>query len=449
MQFDDEVRWFLALAVEENLCSRGQIIDFVESLKEPPEVKKFYQLAENSLSIKDSKLFHRLRKEAHKKAKKGEPSPEPPTIETKTVDYPAIDWKELTSVDDSDLRKKTIDIIKLCQECGASDLHLTAGTRPRIRHHRKIIYLSDEPLPPAIAEKMNLSLLSDQQKELFELNWDLDYALDLSEQGAQRKSRYRVNLLRHRKGISAVYHMVPDKIPELEDLGFPNIEVIRELLTYHNGILLITGPVGSGKTTTLASLVHELNEKRKEHIIVLEDPIEVIQESGTCIISQREIGSHTKSFGAALKSALREDPDVIVVGEMRNLETIEMAITAAETGHLVIATLHTRDASFTLNRILDVFPPRQQNQIRAMVADSLRGILCQRLLPARDGSVVMASELLICNAAVSNIIREGKETGLRSAMQTGKNIGMRTMQDSIKKLLEEGKITSSTADEHL
>jgi len=449
MNTEDEIRWFLHLSVEKGLLTRGQAIDLWDQVQDQIDVKKFYQMVERSHWIKDSKLFQKIRKEGHKKAGKRESAPEPPTVERKTVDYPDIDWKALEGLGEEQLRSKTIEIIRACQNCGSSDLHLAAGTRPRIRHHREIMYLSDEPLPPDLASAMNLSLLNDEQKVKFQKEWDLDYALDLSEQDSAQKCRYRVNLLHHRKGVSAVYHMVPREIPTLEELGFPNVKVIRELLTYHNGIILITGPVGAGKTTTLASLIHELNDNRREHIIVLEDPIEVVQESGSCIISQREIRTHTKSFGTALKSALREDPDVIVVGEMRNLETIEMAITAAETGHLVIATLHTRDASFTLNRILDVFPPRQQNQIRAMVADSLRGILCQRLLPARDGSVVMAAEILVSNAAVSNIIREGKETGLQSAMQTGKNIGMRTMQDSIQSLVKEGKITQASAENYL
>lgn len=235
----------------------------------------------------------------------------------------------------------------------------------------------------------------------------------------------------------------------LEELGFPNADNIRKLLNYHNGIILVTGPVGSGKTTTLASLVNELNQTRKDHIITVEDPIEVMQHSANSIVTQRQVGEHTESFNSALKSALREDPDIIVIGEMRDLETIEMAVTAAETGHLVIATMHTSDAGATLNRMLDVFPPSQQNQIRAMTAGSLRGIVCQRLIPSVDDEVVLACELLINTTAVANIIRDAKETGLESAMQSGKQLGMLTMNDSVQTLLDQGRITPEVAEENM
>jgi len=207
--------------------------------------------------------------------------------------------------------------------------------------------------------------------------------------------------------------------------------------------------VGAGKTTTLAALVNELNSLRKDHIITVEDPIEVVQNAQGCNVTQREVGAHTRSFAAALKGALREDPDVIVIGELRDLETIEMAISASETGHLVIGTMHTSDASTTLNRLLDVFPPAQQAQIRASVSESLRGIVCQRLLPGAEGGLVMACEILVSNAAVSALIREGKTQGLRNVLETGQRDGMCLMEGSVFKLYEEGRISAETARENI
>jgi twitching motility protein PilT len=352
-------------------------------------------------------------------------------------------------MDDAALRKAVEELFFTCQRVGVSDLHLTGGARPRVRHHRKIVYLSQTPLPDALARRMNGVILSDKQRKQFASDSDLDYALALGGDETEGcRMRCRANLMEQKKGISGVYRIVADRLQTLEELGFPNADTLRKLLAYHNGIILVTGPVGSGKTTTLASLVNELNQSRREHIITVEDPIEVIQDSQNSIVTQREVGEHTESFQSALKSSLREDPDVIVVGEMRDLATIEMAITAAETGHLVIATMDTRDAQSTLNRLLDVFPPRQQNQIRAMTAGSLRGILCQRLIPSVDNDVALACELLINNNAISNIIRDGKETGLESAMQSGRAQGMRTLNESLDALVAEGRISSEVAAAH-
>jgi len=289
---------------------------------------------------------------------------------------------------------------------------------------------------------MNTLFLDEEQKKIFKEKMDLDYALSFEDNPSQR---FRVNLMVEKDGVSGVYHIIPAKLSTLEELGFQNTSTIKSLLAYHNGIILVTGPVGSGKTTTLATLVNELNRTRTDHIITIEDPVEIVQESGNCIITQRQVGTHTKSYAAALKSALREDPDVIIVGEMRDLETIEMAITAAETGHLVIGTMHTRDAATTLSRLLDVFPPSQQNQIRAMTSGSLRGIMCQRLLPSTDGGLVLATELLINTPAVANLIREHKEQGLKSVMQIGTRKGMLIMVDSLLALNNAGKITTETA----
>jgi twitching motility protein PilT len=257
--------------------------------------------------------------------------------------------------------------------------------------------------------------------------------------------RIRANLMLHKDGVKGTYRIVPERIRTPSELGFKNTAVLDRLLSYHNGLILVTGPVGAGKTTTLNSLIDQLNRTRDDHIITVEDPIEFLHQSQGCNVTQRQAGHHTASFATALKGALREDPDVIVIGELRDLETIEMAITASETGHLVIGTMHTSDATSTLNRLLDVFPPGQQSQIRAMVAQSLRGILCQRLLPAKQGGVVLATEILVNTLAVSSMVRDGKTQGIPSTLDTGKREGMISMDNSILDLWKEGKITNETA----
>ncbi|MBC8010697.1 MAG: PilT/PilU family type 4a pilus ATPase [Burkholderiales bacterium] len=323
---------------------------------------------------------------------------------------------------------------------GASDLHLSAGSKPFMRKHRVLTPITEHILTEQESLRLNTVLLAEHQKKIYLERRDFDLALALD-----ADNRYRVNLMFHKWGPSGSYRMVPAGIPKLGDLGLRNLDAIRKLLSYHNGLILITGPVGAGKTTTLAAMVAELNEQRTDHIITVEDPIEVVQLPKGCNVTQREVGPHTKSFFTALKGALREDPDVIVIGELRDLETIEMAISASETGHLVIGTMHTSDSTSTLNRLLDVFPPGQQSQIRAMVAQSLRGIICQRLLPAKAGGVALACEILVNTLAVSSMVRDGKTQGIPSALDTGKREGMISMDNSILELWREGKITPEVA----
>ena len=365
--------------------------------------------------------------------------------ETCNLDYAALEQLQETAA----LRQAVADLMRRCLAIGASDLHLVAGERPFMRQYQKIVYLNAALLSKELAERLNFALISIEQRTAFERDLDFETGLSLPGKEPGDLIRLRVCLTQQMKGICGVYHLVANKTKTLEELGFENADVLRKLLDNHNGIILVAGPLGGGKSTTLASMVSELNRKRQEHIISIEDPIEVMIPSDNCIVTQRELGTHTQSFSAALKSALREDPDIIVIGEMRDLETIEMALTAAETGHLVIATFHTRDAAATLDRILDVFPPSTQNQIRAMVAGSLRGIICQRLIPAKDGSLVMASELLINSHAVTNIIREGKQVGLEHAMQSGKRFGMQSLEASIQSLLNAGKISPEVAKQNL
>ncbi|MDX2111730.1 MAG: PilT/PilU family type 4a pilus ATPase [Verrucomicrobiota bacterium] len=353
---------------------------------------------------------------------------------------PAFD--RLASMSDTELRETMAGLMRHATASGMSDLHISAAARPFARKNRVINYLAQQPVDAETARRMNLALLSPEQKSYFLENCDYDFsmAFDTGE-------RYRVNLMITKDGFAGTYRTIASKIPTLEELGFVEAQstVIKKLLAYHNGLILVTGPVGSGKTTTLAAMIREINHSRDDHIITVEEPIEIIHRSEHCSVTQRGVGPHTRTFHSALKGALRQDPDIIVIGEMRDLETIEMAISASETGHLVIGTMHTSDAGNTLNRLLDVFPPAQQTQIRAMVAESLRGIICQRLLPNKKGGLVLAVELLIRNLAVGSLIREGKSEGLGNIMETGKRQGMIRMDASVLDLWREGKISDEVA----
>ncbi|KAF0095249.1 MAG: Pili retraction protein [Puniceicoccaceae bacterium 5H] len=353
-------------------------------------------------------------------------------------------FEQLDQLPSEQLARHMVGLLMAATRDGASDVHLSAASRPFVREQGKIRYLGPNPLSPRLVRHLVRSVLSTEQWQHFEAENDFDFGLAFD-----NGMRFRTNLMRHKDGVQGVFRTVRAEVPTLEELGFSDAERIRKLLSYHNGLILVTGPLGSGKTTTLAAMIGELNEKRQDHVIVLEEPIENVFASKQCQITQRSVGPHTRSFKKALKGALRQDPDVIVIGEMRDLETIEMAISASETGHLVIGTMHTSDSATTLNRLLDVFPPAQQPQIRAMVAESLRGIVCQRLLPAQDGGVALASELLLRNMAVSVLIREGKTQNLGNVMETGKRDGMRLMDSSILDLWRNGRISDEVASANL
>ncbi|MDI1336244.1 MAG: PilT/PilU family type 4a pilus ATPase [Lacunisphaera sp.] len=353
---------------------------------------------------------------------------------------PVFPFDKIAAMDDAALADAMRQLLVDAGRFGASDLHLSAGSRPFIRKHRALTPITEHILKEDESLRLNTVLLAAHQKNIFLERRDYDLALALGPE-----NRYRVNLMFHKWGPSGSYRMVPAGIPKLDSLGLRNLDAIRKLLSYHNGLILITGPVGAGKTTTLAAMVDELNAQREDHIITVEDPIEVVQNPKGCNVTQREVGPHTKSFFTALKGALREDPDVIVIGELRDLETIEMAISASETGHLVIGTMHTSDASTTLNRLLDVFPPAQQTQIRASVAESLRGVVCQRLLPGTAGGLVVACEIMISNTAIQALIREGKTSGLRNVMETGVKEGMCIMENVVFELYSQKKISKETA----
>jgi twitching motility protein PilT len=330
------------------------------------------------------------------------------------------------------------EYLKLGREYGSSDLHLATAYPPAWRLNGVLgaIWSDHEPLKPEETEKLVRSFLGEKEWSRLDERGDIDFAYEGSD------GRYRASIVKQRLGYDMVFRIINSEIRSMEDIGLP-IEHIIPLTRYQNGLILVTGSVGSGKSTSLASIVDFINKDREDHILTLEDPIEYVFNSKGCHVNQREVHKHTESFARALRGALREDPDVIMVGEMRDLETIQLALTAAETGHLVLGTLHTGNAPRTLDRVLDVFPTDQREQIRIMVSESLRGILSQQLIPNVEGDGrVLATELLVNTPAVANCIREGKTYMLPGVMQTGKHVGMITMDESLRKLYIKGKITS-------
>lgn len=326
--------------------------------------------------------------------------------------------------------------LQLGQQYDCSDIHLATDTTPHWRRFGQLqpIWPNAAKLTAADTERLAYSFLSPKERERLETRGDVDFAYSTD------FGRFRASVVRQRLGFDMVFRIINTRIRSMDEIGLP--EVCRTLTAYHNGLVLVTGSVGSGKSTTLAALINEINHTREDHIITLEDPIEYIFESQKCHVNQREVHTHTESFATALRAALREDPDIIMVGEMRDLETISLAITASETGHLVLGTLHTGNAPRTLDRVLDVFPVDQRDQIRIMVSESLRGVLSQQLVPRADGEGrVLALEILVNTPAVANCIREGKTFMLPGIMQTGKNVGMRLMDDSLRALFEQNLIS--------
>jgi len=322
--------------------------------------------------------------------------------------------------------------------CGASDLHLQAGMPPLIRLHGRLQLLLEADSVDGY-EAALLAILTESQRQLFEAHSDLDFAYEIPEVG-----RFRVNLLRQHKGIGAVFRLLPSRIRTLEELGLPS--VVYALARLEQGLVLVTGPTGSGKSTTLAAIIDHINQESDKHIVTIEDPLEFIHPSKKSLVTQREVGSHTKSFATALRAVFREDPDIILLGELRDLESISLAITAAETGHLVFGTLHTRTAASTVNRLIDVFPADQQSQIRIMLAETLKGVIAQQLLIRVEGQGrVLAVEILVGTAALANMIREGKTYQIPSLIQTGRRDSMQTMDQAILELLRRKQITPQEA----
>lgn len=324
-------------------------------------------------------------------------------------------------------------------QAGASDLHITVGAPPIIRVNGELQWLDQPALTVANSEELIKQLLNPQQLELLEVKHQVDLSYSQSGYG-----RFRVNVYKQRGSYSAAFRSVMNKIPSREELGL--LPVIEDLCRKQRGLVLVTGPTGSGKSTTLAYMINLINQERKSHIITLEDPIEYLYKHNKSIINQREIGGDVTSFADGLRAALRQDPDIILVGEMRDLETISIAVTAAETGHLVFSTLHTVSAAKTIDRIVDVFPTHQQQQIKVQLASVLEGIISQQLLPKADGSGrIAAVEVMIANSAVRNLIREGKTFQIQNVIQTGTKAGMQTLDESLIDLFRRGLITKETA----
>lgn len=331
------------------------------------------------------------------------------------------------------------DLLLFMMEKKASDLHITAGAPPVLRIDGQILPTNYEKLTPDVCQRLIYSLLTDAQKEKFEATNELDLSF-----GIKGVGRVRMNVFRQRGAVAAALRSIPQKIMTFEELNYP--PVVYEIMKIPKGLILVTGPTGSGKSTTLASMVDYLNEHRHGHIITIEDPIEYVHSHKNCIVNQREVNSDTGSFAAALKYVLRQDPDIILIGEMRDLETISAALNIAETGHLVLGTLHTTDAVSSVNRIIDVFPPHQQAQVRAQLSFVLQAVFAQQLLAHASGSGrVLACEVMVVTAAIRNLIREMKTEQIYLSIQTGGKYGMQTMNQSLYDLYMKRKITYNEA----
>ncbi len=331
--------------------------------------------------------------------------------------------------------KTLSEILHFAIQNNASDVHLSSGMYPMLRVLGKIKSVTDEPIPHRQLEQMLREILDEEQRQKFENREDIDFSFTMP-----GVARVRVNIFHHFEGISAAFRVLPSRIRSLEELHMP--PVLKELCKRKKGMILVTGPTGSGKSSTLAAMIHQINMTRSEHIITIEDPIEYVHASKYSIIHQREVGTHTRGFAESLRSALREDPDIILVGEMRDLETISQALTAAETGHLVLSTLHTNSAPETIDRIVDAFPGEQQTQIRVLLANVLVAVISQRLIPMQfKQDRIALMEILIGSKAVGNLIREGKSHQLSTVMQTGSEFGMQTFEQHFKKLVQQNLVS--------
>lgn len=331
------------------------------------------------------------------------------------------------------------DLLREMVGKGASDLHICAGIPPVFRVDGQLLPMHYEKFSPVMTQRMLYDILSDEQIQRFEDTWELDFSYSI-----ENLSRFRVNIFKDKATTAAAFRVIPMKIPTIKELGLPPI--LETIARRPRGLVLVTGPTGSGKSTTLAAIINTINTERSLHIITIEDPIEYLHQHKMSVINQREVGQDTKEFANALRASLREDPDVILVGEMRDLETISNAVTAAETGHLVFATLHTNSAATTIDRLVDVFPPGQQAQIRLMLSNSLEAVLCQQLLPrAGMPGRVCALEIMIATPAIRNLVRDAKSHQITSIIQTSSNVGMQTMDQHLRDLYNRGIITYDDA----
>jgi twitching motility protein PilT len=331
------------------------------------------------------------------------------------------------------------ELLQTMVQMDGSDLHVTTNTPPQVRVHGHLTRLDGAALSPSETKQLAYSVLTDSQKKRFEETMELDFSF-----GIKGLARFRVNMFNQRGAVGAVYRLIPERIRAFQELNLP--PVLATLAERPRGLVLVTGPTGSGKSTTLAAMIDKINKERRDHILTIEDPIEFVHQHQGCLVNQREVHSDTESFSNALRAALREDPDIVLIGEMRDLETVEAALRIAETGHLTLATLHTNSASQTINRIIDIFPAHQQSQIRTQLSLVLEGIVCQALLPKVGGGRVVALEIMVPTAGIRNLVREDKVHQIYSAMQTGQEkMGMQTMNQSLATLYQKRLITMETA----
>ncbi|MDX2226653.1 MAG: type IV pilus twitching motility protein PilT [Verrucomicrobiae bacterium] len=440
----DDKRLHIQLAAQQGWLTEDQVHDCLNCLEEDPSVDILQLLVDQGLFTSEHVdwLHHHVPAESAPGSAEGIPeeAEELPAAQTPESPPEVASTETPVAAREGQLENLTA-YLSMAKDLGASDLHLGVASPPMIRLHGMLRPLWENAplLEPDFTRRILLEVLTPEQRVKFDENHDIDFSYDIPGLG-----RFRSSVVQQRLGIDGVFRIINPKVRTMEELSLPPI--LKSLTKFHNGLVLVTGPSGSGKSTTLAALVEEVNKVRTDHIITLEDPIEYVFEPKGCHISQREVRTHTESFAAALRGALREDPDIIMVGEMRDLETISLAITAAETGHLVFGTLNTSSAARTLDRVLDAFPVEQQAQIRIMVSTSLRGIISQQLVPRKDGQGrVLAMEILINTTAVESLIREAKTYMLQGVMQTGKKVGSRLMDDSLMELLVDEKISAREA----
>ena len=443
---------FGKIAVKNNLADKSQVRKFLEMMEKSGEDGLGKLLLEKGLISAGD--YQRIAARVKQVVEKSETSPEEDSAEEKEEESsptskkipfpsgPGVTVDELAKMDFSHLAGGPIDGYLIeARKVGASDFHFQVDSPPFMRLHGKIVYLKHPVLSAEDTQPRIDGILNEFEQETFTKKNDLDFCY------VRDHGRYRASALRQRKGVDAIFRIIPNKIPTLSELHLP--ESLERFTKYRQGIVLITGPAGSGKTATMTALLDIVNREQNDHIVTVEDPIEYIIPSRNCNVNQRHVEVHTETYASALRSAMRSDPDYICVGEMRDLDTVAMAITAAETGHLVFGTLHTTNATRSVDRIIDVFPPKEQEQIRAMVSESIRGVISQQLLPREDGlGREPALEIMDSTPAVANMIRERKTFQLQSVLQTGAKKGMCTMDDSILELLRKKIITRETAQFH-
>jgi twitching motility protein PilT len=441
---DAEVAWLCELAYRAHLVHEDEMVQILRGLPETADLTDVLRRFADSALGQDFIRIQRIAQVARERARTAAPPP-PMRWHWRPAAAPPplplfCDLQPGHEPDPETAANLMRELLSLAQREQASDVHITAGNRPTWRRHGELCVLGPVALDALTATALISALLPADMLHSLSQGHDVCGTFDLPD-----SVRCRVSVAVHRGGVAGAFHLVPAGPCTLEQLGFDPPTAIERLLDCHNGLVLVTGPAGSGKTSTLAALVGKLNEKRMAHIITIEDPIEILHPQHYCMISQRQLGRDTATPAAALQAALREDPDVIVVGDMHDLATTELALTAAETGHLVLTTMNTSDVASALNRVLSIFPPNQANQIRTMVAESLRGIIGQHLLPALDGSRALAWELLLNIPAVGNLIREGRSYHIEQVMHTGAGDGMQTMDRCILSLFQAQRIAAGTA----